>query len=381
MVLWFVFALMTALLLAAVLRPLLRERAQSDLQVVESEAGLAVYRDQLREIEADQERGLIAAAEAESAKTEVARRLLGQAKEAGLEQGNSAKKSWANIVSYAAAAAIPLIAISTYLIIGAPSLPDAPLEARKSVPADKASVAELIGKVEQRLASDPGDGKGWAVIAPVYMRIGRFDEAAIAFQKANTILGEDVRFVLGFAQARMLANNGLVTDEVQSAYRRVKQIDPTNTEAEFGLALAKEQNGDLKGARDDYQAMLAAAPENAKWKEPLVQRIKALEERLGDKGQSAQQPAAKRPTADAIAKLPAEDRAKAIEAMVQQLANRLKSDGKNLSDWKRLIRAYAVLGQKQNFEEAVRDARQNFADNAAALGEIDALSQTLRQGS
>ena len=56
-------------------------------------------------------------------------------------------------------------------------------------------------------------------------------------------------------------------------------------------------------------------------------------------------------------------------------------DGKNLPDWKRLIRAYAVLGNKEKFEEAVRGARQNFEDNESALGEIDALSQSLRQGS
>ena len=380
MVLWFVFALMTAALLAAVLRPVLRGSEQPDPQEIQSEAGLAVYRDQLREIEADQERGLIAEAEAESAKAEVARRLLGHAKETGTGQNAPPKKSTATLVSYAAAAVIPLAAISTYLVIGAPSLPDAPLEARKSIPAEQASVAELIGKVEQRLASNPNDGQGWAVIAPVYMRIGRFDEAAIAFQKANAILGENVRFILGFAQARMLANNGLVTDEVRSAYRRIKQIDPSNTEAAFGLALAKEQDGDLKGARADYQAMLAGAPENANWKEPLVQRIKSLNERLGDVP-AANDPSENKPAADAIAKLPADDQAKAIEAMVEQLAKRLKLDGKNLPDWKRLIRAYAVLGNKEKFEEAVRGARQNFEDNESALGEIDALSQSLRQGS
>ena len=74
MTLWFVFALMTAAAIFAVLWPLRRGGpAQSD----GSEA--AVYKDQLTEIDRDVAADLIGAPEAEAARVEISRRLLGAA--------------------------------------------------------------------------------------------------------------------------------------------------------------------------------------------------------------------------------------------------------------------------------------------------------------
>jgi len=43
----------------------------------------------------------------------------------------------------------------------------------------------LVARVEERLRINPEDGAGWSVIGPVYMRLGRYQEAAEAFRKAN----------------------------------------------------------------------------------------------------------------------------------------------------------------------------------------------------
>src|SRR5207237_8228400 len=74
--LWFVFALMTAAAVFAVLWPLGR---RSRLQTGGTEA--AVYRDQLAEVDRDLAGGLIGAAGAEAAGVEVSRRLVAGAEE------------------------------------------------------------------------------------------------------------------------------------------------------------------------------------------------------------------------------------------------------------------------------------------------------------
>src|SRR5260370_38984260 len=74
MTLWFVFALMTAAAIFAVLWPLGRGRR---LQNDASEA--AVYKDQLTEIDRDVAAGLIGSSEAEAARVEISRRLLAAA--------------------------------------------------------------------------------------------------------------------------------------------------------------------------------------------------------------------------------------------------------------------------------------------------------------
>src|SRR5215471_14327310 len=78
MMLWSILAMMTAAALGAVIWPLARART---LQAAGSD--LAVYRDQLEEIERDRADGRIGHDEFEAARIEVSRRLLGAAGVAG----------------------------------------------------------------------------------------------------------------------------------------------------------------------------------------------------------------------------------------------------------------------------------------------------------
>lgn len=381
MLLWVCFAVMTAAVMAALLRPLWRGETRP---LAPAEADLAVYRDQLNEIEADRERGLIAPQEADSAKTEVARRILAQSGRADAASEPEVAARRANWLSRVAAGVVPVCAVAAYLYLGSPMLPDAPLEARRNAPAENATVAELVGKVEARLQAQPNDGQGWAVIAPVYMRLNRFGDAANAFSKANALLGENVAYLMGFAEALVLDNDGVVVEPARQAFRRVLQLEPARTEAAFALSLAKEQDGDTKGAIADYRAMLTNAPPDAAWKSALEQRIKSLDDKLAGRVPEAPpaQPEAKQgPSPSDVAALPPDQQAKAIEGMVAQLAGKLKANGRDLPGWLRLIRAYSVLGRQAEFETAVSDARRNFDGDAAALGEIDALTKSLKQGS
>lgn len=384
MLLWVCFALMTAGVMAALLRPLWRVDAAS---LAPAEADLAVYRDQLSEIETDRDRGLIADSEAASAKAEVARRILERAaapdravyKPAAVEGSRS---QW---IARAAAALVPIAAVMTYLVVGSPATPDAPLEARRNVSPENATVADLIGKVEARLAAQPNDGQGWAVIAPVYMRVNRFADAANAFSRANALLGEKLPYVMGFAEATVLDNDGMVTEPARNAFRRVLELDPTRIEAAFALSLGKEQDGDLKGALADYQAMLAKAPADAPWRTALETRIKGLDDRIAGRTPAPEPPAANAPAAGAaapnVAAMQPDEQAKMIEGMVQRLADRLKTNGKDLPGWLQLIRAYSVLGRTDDLDKALAEARNNFAGDTAALGEIDALQKSVKQGS
>lgn len=391
MLLWVCFALMTAAVMAALLRPLWRPEITA---LAPAEADLAVYRDQLSEIDSDRDRGLIADAEAASAKTEVARRMIERA--AGSDRAapppaasaSSPRNQW---ISRVAAALVPVVTVAIYLWVGSPFAPDAPLEARRNVSPENATVAELIGKVEARLAAKPDDGQGWAVIAPVYMRVNRFADAANAFSRANALLGEKVPYVMGFAEATMLDNDGMVTETARKAFRRVLVLDPNRIEASFALSLAKEQDGDLAGALADYRAMQATAPVDAPWKPALETRIKALDDRLAGRAPSPEPPTGDTPTAASslggaptpadVAGMQPEDQARMIEGMVQRLADRLKTNGKDLAGWQQLIRAYSVLGRTSDVDAALADARRNFDGDPTALGEIDALQKSLKQGS
>ena len=184
MTLWIIFAVMTAAAVYSVLWPLGRKASNP--------AGgndRLVYRDQLQEIDRDRAAGLIGEAEAESARIEISRRLLAaaDAENATPERPSSGTGARRRRL---AVAILPLVAIGFYLKLGSPDVPGQSAFARAGGPEADRSMANLVGQVENHLARNPNDGAGWEVIAPVYLRLGRFADAVMARKKAITLNGD-----------------------------------------------------------------------------------------------------------------------------------------------------------------------------------------------
>src|SRR5215470_8108232 len=186
MMFWLALALMTAAAVFTVLWPLGRAAP-----LPESGGDVAVYKDQLAEIERDRAAGRIADREAEAARLEVSRRLLAAADQAGASAEQApAKAPWRRrAAAVAALTVLPFGALGLYLLLGSPDLPGAPLQARLGLPPEHRSIASLVAQVEAHLARNPEDGRGWEVLAPVYMRLGRFEEAVKARRSALRLLG------------------------------------------------------------------------------------------------------------------------------------------------------------------------------------------------
>lgn len=399
MLLWISFAALTAAVVAFLLRPLW---GGAGAGVDASSADVAVYRDQLDEIEAERDRGLLSNDEFEGARVEIARRLIKRAGDAKAHSDPAADGAVHEPASrprsglgYAIGALLPAIAIAIYLASGSPELGGQPHLARMQAPVQGAPVMDIIGRVEQRLREHPEDGQGWDVIAPVYLRLGRYSDAAHAYGEASRLLGESVKRLVGFSEATLMVNNGVVTDAVRGASERILQLEPGRIEARIWLVLAKEQDGDLAGAKHAYQDILETAPKDAPWREALTERVAELGKRISGE---APLPAA-RPSGDAQAKPAAQprgpdaadvaraedmspaDREAFIARMVDNLAERLKADGKDLDGWIRLLRAYKVLGRDSDALAALGSARQNFTGDEKSLGQLDEAAKTLGLGS
>src|SRR5262245_9982980 len=139
MTLWLIFALMTAAAIFAVLWPLARARAG-----LRAGNDLAVYRDQIEEIARDRDAGLIAAAEAEAARVEVARRLLAADAAGAVTEAAPGAGFRRRTTAVGAAIALPAIAAALYLTLGSPELPGEPLASRAAAPLQDQSVETLV---------------------------------------------------------------------------------------------------------------------------------------------------------------------------------------------------------------------------------------------
>ena len=194
MVPWFLLAALTAIVLFSLLRPLIAARVESRAPEA---FDAAIYRDQLAEIASDRARGLIGDTEAEAARIEIARRLLSADESAGAAGRAKTSSGIAKAAILIVGAAIPLLSLGLYLTYGSPRLPDQPLTARLEDPANEQNIDALVARVEARLRAHPDEGEGWEAIAPVYLRAGRYSDAAEAYARAIRLLGPSPKLLSG----------------------------------------------------------------------------------------------------------------------------------------------------------------------------------------
>lgn len=270
--LWLLFAAVTAAAIAYILRTVLGEGRVHGSR----EAGIAVYQDQLDELDRDVEKGILPAAEAASARIEISRRLLAAAdsieEASGIGRGGRGRLFLVAIVGL-----LPLCVLATYLTMGSPGLPGQPYAERLEKPLDQLPVEGLVARLEEQLKQEPDDAAGWRLIAPVYMQLGRYSDAINAFGTVMQLEGRDADALAGLGEALTLASEGMVPPPARQAFEAALREDPAHARARFYLALAKAQRGDIAGALADWQALLAEAPEGAPWVAAVEAQIQAAE--------------------------------------------------------------------------------------------------------
>jgi cytochrome c-type biogenesis protein CcmH len=358
---WFILAGMAALAVLAVLWPLLRPSPPMKAESGESEA--AFYKAQLEEIKRDVERGLLPQGEAESARAEAARRLIAAAPRAF--ESPAPARPYRLAAAALIAVGLPAIAFPLYARLGQPTMPDEPLASRKAAPETDGGIEAAVAAVEARLTTKPDDGKGWAVIAPVYMRLERYSDAAHAYAEALRILGEDPLRRSAYGEALVAAAGGVVTDEARQAFDRALAEQPGQPQARYYVALAAEQDGKKADAIRAYEQLAADSPPDAPWVSLVKTRIAALKGEPAPAADAGEIPAAQRPM---------------IEGMVSKLATRLASNGGGVDEWARLIRAYTVLHEADKARAALVSARKALAPDANAVASLDALARDLGLG-
>jgi cytochrome c-type biogenesis protein CcmH len=370
MTLWFALSLMTSAAVFAVLWPLARRPSR-----LGSASDIAVYRDQLEEVRRDRAAGLIGEKEGAAAEREVSRRLIAAADASAADI--SSKPSIATTRRRRAAGVavlvlLPLGAAGLYLGLGSPTLPDQPLTPRLAASRGGQSVDSLIAQVEAHLESRPDDGRGWEVIAPIYMRLGRFDDAVKARRNALRLNGETAERVAALGEALVFAANGVVTADAKAAFDRAVALDATHVQARYFIGLAAEQDGDRNRAAAIWQALLAGAPLDAPWTEFVrhaLGRVDASADRRPN-GPSEEQIASS-------SGLSADQRNTMIRGMVERLSERLARDGSDPEGWLRLVRSYLVLGEPDRARVAAGDARRALAGDPTKLRRFEDLVKAL----
>jgi cytochrome c-type biogenesis protein CcmH len=359
MLIWMLFALMLGACVLAVLMPLSRRPVRAPAGV----DARAMYDAQMSDIVRDLDRGVISAPDAELARAEVARRLLRASAEEtdAPDTVNEATYRRRRVASAVMLLTIPLVTLSLYGAKGSPRMPALPLSARLSSDPERMDFGVALARIETHLQLNPGDGRGWEIVAPIYLRAGRYDDAAAAFANAARHLGPTVDRLVDVGEARFLAAGGIVTVEARAAIDEAAKLGPMSPKGRYYLAVAQEQDGDKAGAAASLRALLSSAPPGAAWAEAVSARIARIE--------------GVPPGGGAVAALQGDERMAAIRGMVEGLAARLQAQGGTAQEWAQLVRARAVLGERDAAAQALKTALAAHASDANAVEQLRALAR------
>ncbi|MER9071439.1 c-type cytochrome biogenesis protein CcmI [Mesorhizobium sp. M0904] len=373
MLFWVIAAILTLGASLAVLLPL---AGGSKNASAAGDHDLEVYRDQLAELDRDMARGLIQPMEAEEARAEIARRILrlsnaGQAGETATQPSRSTR-----LVATAAVLVVPLLSWGLYGQLGSPDLPSQPLSERLAKNPADSSVDELIARAEAHLAANPSDGRGWDVLAPVYLRMQRYADAVTAYRNAIRLDGDSAARQAGLGEAIANAAGGIVSAEAQAAFEAALKLDPANPKAAFYLAMGMAQEGRIAEATAAWQKMLAALPQGSPWRGAVEQAVAESAARSVASGAPAKGPSAE--DIDAASSMSPQDRQAMISTMVASLDEKLRQNPRDEEGWMQLVRSYVVLGKTDQARDALNrgiavfgadsDQARKFTAFAASLG-------------
>ena len=396
-------ALVTGLWLAVVVQ---RQRGNAAAPAPATGGDMAIYRDQLAEIDRDLARGQVAAPEAQRLRTEVGRRLLEADRTSRLRTAEGRAPPVASLGLALAGAMLTLAAFGLYLQLGAPTYPDQPQSARlrasealranrpsqaaaeaaaaagieAALPVLDADMADQIARLRSAMLSRPDDLTGQGLLAQYEAASGNYAAAAraqsrVVALKADGVTGADQTTL---ANLLILAAGGLVTAGAEQALTEALRREPGNGAARYysGLLFAQIDRPDL--AYRLWRPLFDGSSPDDPWMAVLPGQLDLVAEAAGVDYRVPVPPVTGPGQAEvaAAAQMSAEDRSAMIAGMVERLSARLEADGGTAAEWAQLIAAYGVLGDKDRAAQAWATARALFA---AAPGDLATVRTAAEQ--
>lgn len=289
---WVICAILIVIALAFILPSVLQrsQEAKGKTDDERRQANIAVYRDQLSELEADLHNGIVSEEQYAQDRDEIERRLLEDT--AGVSSKKTATAPLnARNTAYVLGLGIPFIAIIFYLKIGEPNLIENPASvssppvATASGPMERSQeqIEANVAKLAKRLESNPNDAEGWLMLARSYSSMEKFSEAANAYGKATELTPQNADLWAEYAFATAMAGGRSLEGRPTELINRALQVDPENAKALQLAGSAAFQAKDYKKAVDYWQRVLNRVPPDSDVARTITERINEAKTLAGSK--------------------------------------------------------------------------------------------------
>jgi len=383
-----------ALVVAGLLIGALRAARLRDVTTANSD--IAVYKDQLSEVERDLARGILTEADAEAVRVEVSRRLLEADNRSSDREFDQKGQSGVGIVIVALV--VVGGGLGTYAWLGAPGYGDMPMQtrlatleaARATRPGQGAAEAEvrdqlprpeapdpafltLMEQLRSAVAERPNDIQGLTFLAQYEARVGNFAEARAAQEQLVAVKSDTATIAdrLTLIDIMVFSTGGYVSPEAEAVLRNVLGEAPESGAARYYLGLVEAQAGRADRAFPIWAQLLEDSPPSAPWVPVVRAEILDVAFAAGVMNYKIPvipgQPALSQKDINAANDMTPQERAEMIQSMVGRLSDRLATEGGPPEDWARLISTLGVLGDSGRARDIAEEASTVFAGNTAAL--------------
>ena len=366
---WIVSVFILSATLITIIVPMMRSRASRY-----DEYNNEIYQDQINEIKRDLDRGILDPIDGEALKTELEKKL---------EENSSSKAKFNSDTTSAKspirsaivlAGIIPFMSYGLYHYLGSPNKPGLPFGERpfnSSLSTADAEMDSLVEKLRDRLSQNPDQLTGWILLGKSLISLNRFADAANAFKQAFKIAPDRAEIAASIAETKFMSMDGRFDMEVRDFFKTAQRLNPKEHKALFYLGLDAFMTKQYPLAIQLWVDLISISPVGAPWLDGVRGRlieaadagdlkISNFTSRLELKSETenkSQQNNELIPTQEDIKnanEMSEKERKNFIRSMVERLADRLESEPNDLDGWRRLARAYRVLGEKKKAAMAER---------------------------
>lgn len=293
---WIVAALLVFAALLFVLPPLIGHRIPQ-ASATPSEVNLLVYRDQLRELDAELAAGTLDETQYRNAKGDLEGRVI---EDAGLASetapASAAKPSNSQWPAIAVALAVPLLAVSLYLALGNPQgldpkASDPQAGSAENGPAHATSTEQIqamVARLEQRLEKQPNDADGWSVLARSYGALQRYEESGAAYARAVELQPNNARLLADYADTLAMANGRSLQGEPEKIIRQALKADPHSLKALALAGTVEYERKNYQGALKYWQRILELVPPDSPIASSVAASVKEVQRLAGLPAQADQ---------------------------------------------------------------------------------------------
>lgn len=250
-----IYAILLIVALAAfILPPLWFGKRRQASGADRKSTNLAIFRDQLADLERDRSDGTLLEADFALAKNELQRRLLEEVEvevDAESIQPSTTSRPTAIILLFS----LPVVALAAYAILGNPRALD-PANTAPQKQMTAADIEGMVTKLAERMKNNPDDLNGWLMLARSYKMMGRYSESVDAYAKAESVIDSDPELLASYAETLAMASGKGLTGKSRALIAKALKLDPKHAHSLFLAGAAAMESGDRKTAIAHWEALL-----------------------------------------------------------------------------------------------------------------------------